>query len=221
MPVRNYGEEELENLREVLASGRLSVLSGGKMQPRFEKAFARAHGAKYGVAMNCAMSVLHAAEGQMRVEGPPLALEAQPLEAPLEARLKPLDVAARVLDAGPHHPRGAPGREGAETRHIDLEGRGGLGRVCHRLGHGLYGRRVDLAQELQCDVHLLSPRPPDLAAGLAQPLLRLHQQATNRVVELDGDERPHAHAPRAAASRRKPRRAPRCRRGSPRGGDRR
>jgi len=60
MPVRNFGEEELVYLKEVLSSGNLSVLSGGKMQGRFERAFARAHGAKYGVAMNSAMSVLHA-----------------------------------------------------------------------------------------------------------------------------------------------------------------
>lgn len=60
MPERNYGKEELRYLKEVLASGRLSSLQGGKMTGRFEGAFARAHGARYGVAMNCAMSVLHA-----------------------------------------------------------------------------------------------------------------------------------------------------------------
>jgi dTDP-4-amino-4,6-dideoxygalactose transaminase len=59
MPVRSFGEEELALLKEVLDSGRLSVLAGGKMQGRFEKAFAEAHGAKYAVAMNSAMSVLH------------------------------------------------------------------------------------------------------------------------------------------------------------------
>jgi len=60
MPVRDYGKEELKYLKQVLRSGNLSVLCGGKMEGRFEQAFARAHGAKYGVAMNSAMSVLHA-----------------------------------------------------------------------------------------------------------------------------------------------------------------
>jgi len=60
MPERNYGREELKYLKQVLDCGRLSVLAGGKLQRRFEGAFAAAHGAKYGVAMNSAMSVLHA-----------------------------------------------------------------------------------------------------------------------------------------------------------------
>ena len=60
MPVRDYGAAELAYVKEVLDSGKLSVLSGGQMQGRFEKAFAEAHGAKYGVAMNSAMSILHA-----------------------------------------------------------------------------------------------------------------------------------------------------------------
>jgi perosamine synthetase len=60
MPERDYGKEELRYLKQVLASGRLSVLAGGQMQGRFERAFAEAHGAKYAVAMNSAMSVLHA-----------------------------------------------------------------------------------------------------------------------------------------------------------------
>ena len=60
MPVRSFGKEEMEYLKQVLDSGQLSVLSGGKMQGRFENAFAKAHGVKYGVAMNSAMSVLHA-----------------------------------------------------------------------------------------------------------------------------------------------------------------
>lgn len=61
MPTRDYGEAELKLVGEVLASGRLSVLSGGTMQTRFEQAFAHAHGAKYAVSMNSAMSILHAA----------------------------------------------------------------------------------------------------------------------------------------------------------------
>ena len=60
MPVRDFGAQELQYLREVLDSGRLSSLGGGTMQPRFEQAFAKAHGATYAVAMNSAMSVLHA-----------------------------------------------------------------------------------------------------------------------------------------------------------------
>jgi len=60
MPKREYGKEERTNLREVLDSRRLSVLAGGTMAGRFERAFAKAQGAKYGVAMNCAMSALHA-----------------------------------------------------------------------------------------------------------------------------------------------------------------
>ena len=60
MPVRQYGAEELAYVQEVLESGKLSVLSGGQVQRRFEAAFAEAHGAKYGIAMNSAMSVLHA-----------------------------------------------------------------------------------------------------------------------------------------------------------------
>jgi len=60
MPVRDFGKEEMEYLQEVLDSGKLSVLGGGEMQGRFERAFAKAHGAKYAVAMNSAMSVLHA-----------------------------------------------------------------------------------------------------------------------------------------------------------------
>jgi len=60
MPVRRFGAEELRLLKEVLASGRLSVLGGGQMQGRFERAFAAAHGARHAVAMNSAMSVLHA-----------------------------------------------------------------------------------------------------------------------------------------------------------------
>lgn len=60
MPVRDFGNQEMRYLKQVLDSGKLSVLSGGTLQGRFERAFARAHGAKYGVAMNSAMSVLHA-----------------------------------------------------------------------------------------------------------------------------------------------------------------
>ncbi|PKO23890.1 MAG: hypothetical protein CVU38_01715 [Chloroflexi bacterium HGW-Chloroflexi-1] len=60
MAERIYGEREQELLREVLASGKLGAL-GGKFTPRFEEEFARTIGTEYGVAMNCAMSVLHSA----------------------------------------------------------------------------------------------------------------------------------------------------------------
>ncbi|MEW6356670.1 MAG: DegT/DnrJ/EryC1/StrS family aminotransferase [Planctomycetota bacterium] len=60
MPVREFGEIEMGLLKEVLDSGQLSSLSGGKMTPRFEREFAAILGAKHGVAMNSAMSVLHA-----------------------------------------------------------------------------------------------------------------------------------------------------------------
>ena len=60
MPVRVFGDEELALLKEVLDSGKLSCLGGGTMTKRFEQEFADALGAKYGVAMNSAMSVLHA-----------------------------------------------------------------------------------------------------------------------------------------------------------------
>jgi len=60
MPMRKFGAEEMKNLKQVLDSGKLSVLEGGRMQRRFERAFARAHGARYAVAMNSGMSVLHA-----------------------------------------------------------------------------------------------------------------------------------------------------------------
>ncbi len=59
MPVRIFDEVEMGLLGEVFASGTLSSLDG-KMTRRFEAAFAQAVGAKYGVGMNSAMSVLHA-----------------------------------------------------------------------------------------------------------------------------------------------------------------
>ena len=59
MPVREFGDEELELIKGVLASGKLSSW-GGEVTTRFEKEFAEALGAKHGVAMNSAMSVLHA-----------------------------------------------------------------------------------------------------------------------------------------------------------------
>lgn len=58
MPTRIFDEEEINLLREVFKTGTLSALDG-QFTPRFEKEFAEALGAKFGVAMNCAMSVLH------------------------------------------------------------------------------------------------------------------------------------------------------------------
>lgn len=60
MPTRTFGGRDLELVKQVLDSGQLSALSGGQFTPRFEAAFAQAHGAAFGVAMNSAMSVLHA-----------------------------------------------------------------------------------------------------------------------------------------------------------------
>jgi dTDP-4-amino-4,6-dideoxygalactose transaminase len=60
MPTRTFGARDLELVKQVLDSGQLSGLGGGQVTPRFEEAFAQAHGAKYGIAMNAAMSVLHA-----------------------------------------------------------------------------------------------------------------------------------------------------------------
>jgi dTDP-4-amino-4,6-dideoxygalactose transaminase len=61
MPQRVFGERELELVKQVLDSGLLSGLGGGELTPRFEREFAAAVGARYGVAMNSAMSVLHSA----------------------------------------------------------------------------------------------------------------------------------------------------------------
>ena len=60
MPIRTFGDHDLELVKQVLDSGKLSGLDGGKFTAQFEAAFAAAHGAKHGVAMNAAMSVLHA-----------------------------------------------------------------------------------------------------------------------------------------------------------------
>lgn len=56
---RSYGKGELDLLRQVLDSGELGSLSG-KYTPMFEERFASMMGTKYAVAMNSAMSVLHA-----------------------------------------------------------------------------------------------------------------------------------------------------------------
>jgi len=61
MAARVYGKRELEFLRQVLASGKLSSLMGGEFTPKFEKEFAKLIGTKYAVAMNCCMSALHSA----------------------------------------------------------------------------------------------------------------------------------------------------------------
>jgi dTDP-4-amino-4,6-dideoxygalactose transaminase len=61
MAARNYEGRELEYLRQVLTSGKLSSLAGGELTPKFEKEFARMVGTRYAVAMNCCMSALHTA----------------------------------------------------------------------------------------------------------------------------------------------------------------
>ena len=60
MPTRIFAQQDLRILEEVIASGKLSSLAGGQFTGKFEAAFAKAHDAEYGVAMNGAMSVLHA-----------------------------------------------------------------------------------------------------------------------------------------------------------------
>lgn len=60
MTVRVFGDEDIKFIRQVFESGNLCSING-KMTPRFERAFAEAVGAKYAVAYNSAMSVLHAA----------------------------------------------------------------------------------------------------------------------------------------------------------------
>jgi len=58
--MRGFGKRDMELLGEVIGAGELGAL-GGPMTPRFEENFAGKMGAKYAVAMNCAMSVLHTA----------------------------------------------------------------------------------------------------------------------------------------------------------------
>lgn len=59
MACRIYGDREFELLKQVLDSGELGSL-GGKFTPMFEERFARMVGTRHAVAMNSAMSVLHA-----------------------------------------------------------------------------------------------------------------------------------------------------------------
>jgi dTDP-4-amino-4,6-dideoxygalactose transaminase len=61
MSARSYAGNELEYLRQVLASGNLSGLAGGTFTARFEQKFRRLIGAKHAVAMHSCMSALHAA----------------------------------------------------------------------------------------------------------------------------------------------------------------
>jgi len=59
MASRDYGKREMELLGEVIQSGELGSLNG-PFTHRFEAEFAAMMGSKHAVAMNCAMSVLHA-----------------------------------------------------------------------------------------------------------------------------------------------------------------
>jgi dTDP-4-amino-4,6-dideoxygalactose transaminase len=61
MAARSYCGNELKYLKEVLESGNLSCIAGGKFTGRFEEAFAKAVGSRYAVALNSCMSALHAA----------------------------------------------------------------------------------------------------------------------------------------------------------------
>ena len=58
---RSYSGNDLGYLKDVLNSGRLSSLMGGTFVPRFERAFARALGTRYAVAMANCMCALHSA----------------------------------------------------------------------------------------------------------------------------------------------------------------
>jgi len=58
MVKREYGERELELLRQVLATGNLGSLRG-MFTSMFEEEFAKMIGAKHAIAMNSGMSVLH------------------------------------------------------------------------------------------------------------------------------------------------------------------
>ena len=58
--MRGFGKRDMELLGEVIDTGELGSL-GGPMTPRFEESFAEMMGARYAVAMNSAMSVLHTA----------------------------------------------------------------------------------------------------------------------------------------------------------------
>ncbi len=59
MAQRIYGQRELELIAQVFHSGKLCALDG-ETTPAFEAAFAQMIGTQHAVAMNCAMSVLHA-----------------------------------------------------------------------------------------------------------------------------------------------------------------
>jgi len=61
VPLRILGERELELLGDVIAHGPLGSVGHGRMVGRFEREFAATVGARFGVAMNSAMSALHAA----------------------------------------------------------------------------------------------------------------------------------------------------------------
>ncbi|MDD3925229.1 MAG: DegT/DnrJ/EryC1/StrS family aminotransferase [bacterium] len=61
LAVHAYRGNELEYLKQVLESGKLSGLMGGTFTPRFEEKFAAMTGSRYTVAMNTCMSALHAA----------------------------------------------------------------------------------------------------------------------------------------------------------------
>lgn len=61
MPIRTLGDRELELLRDVVEHGPLGSFGHGRMVRQFETGFAELVGAKFGIAMNSAMSVLHSA----------------------------------------------------------------------------------------------------------------------------------------------------------------
>jgi perosamine synthetase len=75
-PPNSFGEEELANVKEVLASGVLSgfiargfeAFGGGRMVKRLEAAFCERFGAKYAIAVNSNTSGLHAAVAAIGIE---------------------------------------------------------------------------------------------------------------------------------------------------------
>ncbi|HOW18610.1 MAG TPA: DegT/DnrJ/EryC1/StrS family aminotransferase, partial [Phycisphaerae bacterium] len=75
-PPNSFGEEELANVKEVLASGVLSgfiargfeAFRGGRMVKRLEADFCERFGARYAVAVNSNTSGLHAALAAIGIE---------------------------------------------------------------------------------------------------------------------------------------------------------
>jgi len=61
MAPRFFDRKDMDNLKRVMDSGRLSSIGGGTVTEEFEEAFKRKIGAKHAIAANSAMSGLHVA----------------------------------------------------------------------------------------------------------------------------------------------------------------